>query len=170
MNAPLIALLRLVHILSGIFWLGSTLTLGGFLLPAMRSAPSAGVLWRAIMQRHRLQLWMNISMALAILAGFALYGIDSATSSGAFNRSAMGKVLGLGAILAIAAAGVMGAMTQRAGRQLADLAEGNRATATPSGGGSVEADALQARLSRGLAITNVLLLLSATTMAIARYL
>ena len=168
MNAPLMALLRLVHILAAIFWLGATLTLGGFVLPAMRNAPGAGALWRAVMQRHRLQLWMNISMTLAILAGFALYGIDSATSSGAFNRSAMGKVLGLGAILAIAAAGVMGAMTQRAGRQLADLAEGSGGT--PPGRDAVEADALQARLRRGLAITNVLLLLSATTMAVARYL
>lgn len=170
MNAPLMALLRLVHILAAIFWLGATLTLGGFVLPAMRNAPGAGALWRAVMQRHRLQLWMNISMTLAILAGFALYGIDSATSSGAFNRSAMGKVLGLGAILAIAAAGVMGAVTQRAGRQLAELGDGAAVNSGTATRGSVDTEALLARLSRGLAITNVLLLLSATTMAVGRYL
>jgi uncharacterized membrane protein len=169
MNAPLMALLRLIHILAGIFWLGATLTLAGFLLPAMRSGQSAAALWRAVMQRHRLRLWINISMILAVLAGFALYGIDSASSNGAFARSTTGKVLGLGALLAIAAAGVMGAMSQPAGRKLAALGErlesGGATAAT-----AAEAEALQARISRGLTIASVLLLLCATTMAIARYL
>jgi uncharacterized membrane protein len=164
------ALLRLVHILAGIFWLGATLTLGGFLLPAMRTGSSAAALWRAVMQRHRLQLWINISMTLAVLAGFALYGIDSATSSGAFGRSATGKVLGLGAVLAIAAAGVMGAMTQPAGRKLAALGERMDEATGSATALRTQAEALQARISRGLTIASVLLLLSATTMAIGRYL
>jgi hypothetical protein len=122
------------------------------------------------MQRHRLQLWINISMTLAVLAGFALYGIDSATSSGAFGRSATGKVLGLGAVLAIAAAGVMGAMTQPAGRKLAALGERMDEATGSATALRTEAEALQARISRGLTIASVLLLLSATTMAIGRYL
>ncbi|HET7201158.1 MAG TPA: hypothetical protein VFI80_10150 [Burkholderiales bacterium] len=170
MNAPLMALLRLIHILAAIFWLGATLTLAGFLLPAMRTGPSAGALWGAVMQRHRLQFWINISMTLAVLAGFALYGIDSATSSGAFARSTMGKVLGLGAVLAIAAAGVMGAISQPAGRKLAALGQRLEEGSVTTASATTEAEALQARISRGLTIASVLLLLSATTMAIARYL
>ena len=167
------ALLRLIHILAGIFWLGATLTLAGFLLPALRDARAgAGSVWHNVMQRQRLQLWINISMTLAILAGFALYGIDSATSSGGFARSAMGRMLGLGALLAIAAAGVMGAMSQPAGRKLAALA--NRIDESRNAPGSSDltmaAEALQNRISRGLTIASVLLLLSAITMAIARYL
>jgi hypothetical protein len=168
------ALLRLIHILAGIFWLGATLTLAGFILPVLRDArPDAPSVWGAVMHRQRLQLWINVSMTLAILAGFALYGIDSATSSGAFARSAMGKMLGLGALLAIAAAGVMGAMSQPAGRKLAALAErvdGGSARGTAASDLSAEVAALQARIGRGLTIASVLLLLSATTMAIARYL
>ena len=176
MNAPLMALLRLVHILAAIFWLGATLTLAAFVLPAMRDAgpgPATAVLWRDVMRRHRLQLWINLSMALAVLAGFALYGIDSASSSGAFGKSTMGKVLGLGALLAIIAAGVMGAMSQPAARKLSALAD--RVSESRSGGPGTaellaEATALQNRIGRGLTITSILLLLSATTMAIARYL
>lgn len=169
------ALLRLVHILAGIFWLGATLTLAGFILPALRgSREGAGPLWRAVMQRQRLQLWINVSMTLTVLAGFALYGIDSAASSGAFARSAMGKTLGLGALLAIVAAGVMGAMSQPSGRKLAALAQ-RYDDAAASGTGvpsdvATAVEALQARIGRGLTIASVLLLLSATTMAIARYL
>jgi uncharacterized membrane protein len=166
------ALLRLIHILAGIFWLGATLTLAGFILPVLRDArPDAPSVWGAVMHRQRLQLWINVSMTLAILAGFALYGIDSATSSGAFARSAMGKMLGLGALLAIAAAGVMGAVSQPAGRKLAALAvDGGSARGTAASDLSAEVAALQARIGRGLTIASVLLLLSATTMAIARYL
>ena len=173
MNAPLMALLRLIHILAGIFWLGATLTLAGFLLPALRGSHSgAGSLWRSIMQRQRLQLWINISMTLAILAGFALYAIDSAASNGAFARSTAGKTFGLGALFAIAAAGVMGAMSQPSSRKLAALADRideNRGAAIPTDVTSA-ASALQDRISRGLTIASVLLLLSAMTMAIARYL
>jgi uncharacterized membrane protein len=169
MNAPLMALLRLIHILAGIFWLGATLTLAGFLLPAMRTGSGAAVLWRAVMRRHRLQLWINIAMTLTVLAGFALYGIDSATSGGAFARSATGKVLGLGALLAIAAAGVMGAMSQPAGRKLAGLGERVDEAGATAASVATEAEALQARVSRGLTIASVLLLLAATTMAIGRY-
>lgn len=172
MNAPLMALLRLIHILAGIFWLGASLTLAGFLLPALRDSRGAGALWRNVMQHQRLQLWINISMTLAILAGFALYGIDSATSSGAFARSAMGKTLGLGALLAIAAAGVMGAVSQPAGRKLAALADriDESRNAPGTNDVAIAAEALQNRISRGLTIASVLLLLSAITMAIARYL
>ncbi|HKN66384.1 MAG TPA: hypothetical protein VJW73_08915 [Gemmatimonadaceae bacterium] len=173
MNAPLMALLRLIHILAGIFWLGATLTLAGFLLPAIRgSRIGTGTLWRSVMQRQRLQLWINISMTLAILAGFALYAIDSAATNGAFARSTAGKTFGLGALFAIAAAGVMGAMSQPSSRKLAALADRideNPGAAIPTDLATA-ASALQDRISRGLTIASVLLLLSATMMAIARYL
>lgn len=175
MNAPLIVLLRLVHILAGIFWLGATLTLAAFLLPAMRDiGPSAGPFMRQVMQARRLRLWINISMTLAILAGFALYGIDSATSAGVFARSATGKVLGLGALFAIVAAGFAGAMSQPAGNKLnalsERLAEAQRTGAANPSDILGQVEALRTRISRGLTISAVLLLLSATTMAIARYL
>ena len=164
------ALLRLIHILAGIFWLGATLTLAGFLLPALRGSGGSGTLWRTVMQRQRLQLWINISMTLAILAGFALYAIDSAASNGAFARSTAGKTFGLGALLAIAAAGVMGAMSQPSSRKLAALGDEKKQGAGVPTDLATVAAALQDRISRGLTIASVLLLLSAMAMAVARYL
>ena len=174
MNNFLMALLRLVHILAGIFWVGATLMLAGFILPAARAVgPGAGALMSQMMQRQRLQFWINVAMTLAILAGFALYGLDSRVSGGGFGRSATGMTLALGALFAIAAAGVGGAMVKPTGRKLGDIAQ--RMQDALRGGGAppatlvAEAQPLQLRMQRALTIMSVLLVLSATTMAIARY-
>jgi uncharacterized membrane protein len=167
--------LRLVHILAGIFWVGATLVLAGFVLPAARTVgPGAGPLMSELMGRQRLQLWINITMSLAILAGFALYGIDSRISGGGFGRSATGMTLGLGALFAIAAAGVGGAMGKPTGRTLGAIAlrmqEAQRTGGAPPADLVAEARPLQVKMARALTIMSVLLVLSATTMAIARYL
>ena len=106
MNNSLMVLLRLVHILAGIFWVGATLVIAAFILPASRAVgPGAGQFMSQLMLGQRLQFWVNVAMTLAILAGFALYGLDSKMSGGGFGRSATGMTLGLGALFAIAAAG-----------------------------------------------------------------
>lgn len=174
MNNTLMAVLRLVHILAGIFWVGATLVLAGFILPAARAVgPGAGQFMSQLMLRQRLQFWINVTMTLAILAGFALFGLDSKISGGGFGRSATGMTLGLGALFAIAAAGVGGAMVKPTGRRLGDIAQ--RMQDALRGGGApppalvAEAQPLQQKMQRALTIMSVLLVLSATTMAIARY-
>ena len=173
MNNTLMALLRLVHILAGIFWVGAILVLAGFLLPAARAVgPGAGALMGQLMERQRLQLWINVAMTLAILAGFALYGLDSRISGGGFGRSATGMTLALGALFAIAAAGVGGAMARPAGRQLGEIARRmqERGGGAPPADLAAQAKPLQQKMARALTIMSVLLVLSATAMAIARYL
>jgi uncharacterized membrane protein len=174
MNNSLMAILRLVHILAGIFWVGATLFLAGFLMPAAREVgPSAGPLIRQLMEGRRLQLWINIAMTLAILAGFALYGLDSRMSGGGFGRSATGMTLAVGALLAIVAAGVGGAIGKPTGAKLGAIArrmqEAQRAGGPPPADLVAEAQPLQQKMARALTTMSVLLLLSATTMAIARY-
>src|SRR5256714_11664698 len=118
MNPSLMALLRLVHIVAGIFWVGATIFLASFLLPAARAVgPGAGPLMTQLMERRRLQFWINIAMTLAILAGFALYGLDSSMAGGAFGPARMGMMLCLGALLAIAAPGGGGGRGRPTGRQ-----------------------------------------------------
>jgi uncharacterized membrane protein len=168
------AILRLVHILAGIFWVGAIVFLSSFLMPAARAVgPGAGPLMAQLMGKQRLQLWINIAMTLAILAGFALYGLDSRMSGGGFGRSAMGMTLGLGALLAIAAAGVGGAIGKSTGQKLGAIAqrmqEAQRAGGPAPADLVAEAQPLQQKMARALTIMSILLVLSATTMAIARY-
>jgi uncharacterized membrane protein len=174
MNDSLMALLRLVHILAGIFWVGATIVIAAFIMPAARAVgPSAGALMSQLMQRQKFQLWINVAMTLAILAGFALYGLDSRISGGGFGRSATGMTYGLGALLAIAAAGVGCAMVKPTGKKLGDIAQ--RMQEALRGGGPPPADLVaeaqpyQRKMQRALTIMSVLLVLSATTMAVARY-
>lgn len=168
--STLMLVLRLLHILAGTFWVGATLVNAYFLLPSVRAVgASAAPVMMQVMQRRRLQLWLNVSMSVAILAGLGMFGIHESSAHGAFSRSRMGMVLLVGAVLAIAAAGVGGAIAQPAGRKLAAI--GQRAGSSPPAGNvQAEVAALQARLSRGLNIMAILLLLSAATMAVARYL
>ena len=168
------ALLRLVHILAGIFWVGATLFLAGFLIPAIRTVgPSAGPLMSQLMQQRHLQRWINICMSLAILAGLVLFALDSRAGGRGFGGSPMGITLSIGALLAIIAAGVDGAMGRPTSKKLGAIAQ--RLQETQRGGGPPPADLvaetapLQAKLARALTIMSWLLLLSATTMAIARY-
>jgi uncharacterized membrane protein len=175
MYGTLLVVLRLVHILGGIFWLGATLVLAGFVVPAIRAVgPSAGPVMSQLMVQRRLQFWINVSMSLAIVAGLALFAIDSRAAGGGFARSRMGITLSVGTLLAIAAAGVGGAVGKPTAQKLGELAQ--RMQEAQRGGGAPPADLvaqaapLQAKLSRALTIISWLLLLSATTMAIARYL
>ena len=171
----LMILLRLVHVLAGIFWVGATIFLAAFLLPASRAVgPAAGPLISQLMERRRLQFWINVSMTLAILAGFALYAIDSRLSGGGFGRSPMGITLAIGALLSIAAAGVGGAVGKPTGRKLGEIAqrmqEAQRTGGPPPAELVAEAQPLQQKMARTLNTISWLLVLSATTMAIARYL
>jgi uncharacterized membrane protein len=175
MMTTLMALLRLVHILAGTFWVGAIVLLAGFLVPAARAVgPGAGPVMSQLMQQRRLQLWINISMTLAILAGFGLFAIDSKISGGGFARSRMGIMLSIGAVLAIVAAGIGGAVGKPTGQKLGAIAlrmqEAQRAGGPPPANLVAESQPLQAKLASALTTMSVLLLLSAATMAIARYL
>ena len=161
--------LRLIHIICGSFWLGATLVNAYFLLPSVWAVgPAAGPVMMHVMQRRRMQLWINVAMSLAILSGLAMFGVHESAAHGAFSRSRMGMVLLVGAVLAIAAAGVGGAMAQPAGRKLGALAQ-RFAGGPPAADALAEMQALQARIGRALSIMSVLLLLSAAAMAAARY-
>lgn len=168
------ALMRLVHILAGIFWVGATLFLAGFLIPAIRAVgPSAGPLMSQLMQQRHLQRWINISMSLAILAGLVLFGLDSRAGGHTFGGSPTGITLSIGALLALTAAGIDGAMGRPTTKKLAAIAqqvqEAQRSGGAPPADLAAQTAPLQAKLARALTIMAWLLLLSATTMAIARY-
>src|SRR5215208_6264472 len=72
----LMIVLRLIHILSGIFWLGAILVMTGFLLPAVRASGGEGARFMShVMQQRRLQTYVLVAMVLTILAGLAMFGV-----------------------------------------------------------------------------------------------
>ena len=164
----LLTFLRLLHILGGIFWVGGAVVNTFFLLPAVRAVgPSAAPVLQFMMQRRKLPVWMNVAAAITVLSGFGMYAFF-ARAGGGWARSRMAMVLGLGALLALLAAGVAGALVQPTTRKLAALGQ-QSAGGPPSPAAQEEMKGLQARLGRGLTAVASLLLLAAAAMAVARY-
>src|SRR5438034_5087899 len=74
-------LLRVIHILSGVFWAGATFFLVGFLQPVVAaSGPEGGRLMQRLTSQKRFQMAMPVAAGLTILSGLALYGRVSARS------------------------------------------------------------------------------------------
>ncbi len=163
--------LRLVHILAGIFWVGAIFLVTWFLAPTARSTGPEGVRFmQQLMLRRRLSLFLFIAMLLTVLSGFILYGRLVAATRGAWAGTAPGIGYGVGALAAVLAAIVGGAISGPAARRMVQLGQ----QAATGGGFSaeqqVELQRLQVRSTLGARATAGLLAVAAGAMAIARYL
>lgn len=166
-----ILVLRLVHILSGIFWLGSALFTTFFLAPAVATlGPAGGALMAALRQR-RLMTYLPLAALLTILSGLRLMWITSSGFSAHYVASAGGRtyiVAGIAAIigflvgmfLARPSAMKMG----RLGASIAQVPEDRKAAI------AAELEILRRRNTLWSSVALVLIVLSAAGMAVARYL
>jgi len=166
----LLILLRLTHILFGIFWVGTVVFIALYLIPSVRDAgPDGAKIMQALQRRHVLEI-VPAAALLTILSGLWLFWHDSAGHAD-WARSPMGMSLSLGALSAIVGfvigVFVMRAATIQAGRLAATL------DALPQG---PEKDARAARIQRlrlraavSARWVAALLTLAAAFMAVARY-
>lgn len=163
--------LRLVHVLGGVFWVGAALFNFVFLMPAMQAAgPAAGPFMASLKQR-RFFLIMPTVAVLTILSGARLMQLTSGNFSAAYFESGRGVTFGLAAIAAILAftLGITVALPSQKrmavlGAEVAAAGD-DAARAAPR----AEMAKLQARMGVLGKIVTALLVLSAAGMAIARY-
>ena len=166
-----ILILRLIHILSGIMWVGSGMYTSFFLVPALSSSPAVMGQVVAGLQRRRVFLVLQIVAALAILSGLRLLWIDSAGFAESYMATGPGRTFSIGAAAAIIAAvlsfGVSRPAVVRAGAVAASLAAsadaGERERLT------VQLDRLRRRGAVAGTLSVGFGLLAASAMAIARY-
>jgi uncharacterized membrane protein len=172
MNEPTITIvLRLIHILAGIFWVGAIFLIAGFLVPTVRaSGPEGGRFMQHLMLRRRLSMFLLIAMLLTVISGFTMYARLAGATNGAWAGTPPGIGYGLGGLAAILGAIVGSAISGPAARSMARIGQ----QASQSGGLSSEQQAEMQRLQRksalGSRITAALLAIAAGAMAIARYL
>jgi uncharacterized membrane protein len=172
MDEPTITIvLRLIHILAGIFWVGAIFLIAGFLVPTVRaSGPEGGRFMQHLMLRRRLPLFLGIAMLLTVLSGFTMYARLAAATEGAWASTPPGIGYGVGGLAAVLAAVLGAAIGGPAGRRMAALGQ----QASQGGGLSAEQQAEMQRLQRrsalGGRLTAGLLAIAAGAMAIARYL
>lgn len=98
-----VVLLRLVHVLCGVFWAGALMFVVTFLEPSIRaSGPEGAKVMRALIERKYLNV-IPILGAITILAGLWLMWIVSGGFSGAWFKSGVGMTLTLGSVAALVA-------------------------------------------------------------------
>lgn len=113
-------LLRLVHILAGIFWVGAIFLIAGFLLPTLRATGREGGRFiQHLMQKRRLPIFLAIAMLLTVLSGFTLYGRMVSATHGAWAGTRPGIAYGVGGLAAILGALVGMLVSGSAARRMA---------------------------------------------------
>jgi hypothetical protein len=166
-----LVVLRIVHIVAGVFWVGSALTIFLFLQPAAREVgPAAGPLMQNLGQKRRLPDITLGAAGLTILAGLLMYWRVSGGLDGDWIGSATGFAITLGALSAIAAV-IFGASVVRPSMLRAGaIAQQAAAAGGPTPEQASEIQALQGKVrAAGTAIVP-LLLFAVAAMASARYL
>ena len=163
--------LRLVHVLGGIFWVGTVLFMSLFLAPALATAgPAAGQVL-GVLRRRGLMTYLPLVAVLTIASGARLMWLTSAGLSPAYFASATGRTLAAAAAAAVVAF-VVGLLVGRpAGIRAGQLA-GSLASAPAERRPTMERvlAALRRRIEISSAVVTVLLLCGAAGMAVARYL
>lgn len=164
-----ILILRLIHVLGGIFWVGTSMFTSLFLVPALASAgPNAGVVFAGL-QRRKLFLALPVVAILTIASGARLMSIASGGSS-AYFASPTGRMFSLAGLAAVIAffislliARPAAVRSAKLGASLPTAGDAERAAITE------ELARLRRRGGTATAIVSVLLLLTAAGMAVARY-
>jgi uncharacterized membrane protein len=173
MSSPaIIAVLRLIHIVVGVFWVGGVIFMTSFLAPAVKAVgPAAGPVMQHLMQRQRVSTRLLGAAIVTILAGVLLYGIDSGWGSATdWMRSVPARVFGLGALFAIAGVVVGAGFTRPAANKMGQLAGAIQSKGgPPSPADQAELQRLQGVLATTGRWTVILLVLATACMAVARY-
>lgn len=169
MHAELLVL-RLIHVVGGVIWVGTALFNTVFLMPALQQAGPAAAPVMAGLQRRRLMSFLPIVATLTLLSGLRLYWIVSGGFSPAWVHSGPGVTFGAAGLLSIIAF-VMGLAVARPAMMRAAQLSQQLASAGGEARAALEAEIRAAR-GRGASsslIVTVLLALAAAGMAVARY-
>jgi len=166
-----VLLMRLLHIVLGVFWAGTLMFTAFFLLPSVREAGPDGAKVIAGLMRRRFLTVMPVVAAGSILSGFWLYWKMSVGFQPEYMRSPMGQAFGFGSVTAIVAF-ILGIKVVRPSMlRAAKLAqEAGAAALAERDTRMAEVQALRSRAGKAGVAVAMLLALTVAAMAVARYL
>ena len=167
----LVIVLRLLHIIAGVFWVGAALMLTFFISPTVGATKEAGQgFMRHFMGKTKFNIAMWTSALTTVIAGAILYWLDSDGFTSAWMGSGPGIGFGVAAIFAFLGL-LLGIFQSRNSNAMAKLGEQIQSQGTPP---SPEQVARLQSLGKALGIGGTLnaafLILATVGMAIARYL
>lgn len=162
-----VLLLRIFHILGGVFWAGGAFVLVRFIAPAAEDAgPEGAKFMQRLVLGTRFVVVTATAAALNVLTGLLLYWRASGGLSGEWMSTGTGVMFtigGLGGLIAL----FTGSATGATSRKLAEL--GASLQGPPSPEQAAEIAGLQNRAGKLGAITAILLLIVLIAMATAQY-
>jgi len=167
----MMTVLRLIHILCGVFWAGTLMFFAVLLEPSIRECgPEGGKVMTALIRRNYLNLLPAVAL-LNILAGVEMMRRVSGSFSAEWFRTGTGKTLSLGALLAMTAFTIgVSVMRPAALRIVAIMAGIAQSPASPEKDAQLaRVQALRVRAMVALRWVASLLALATIAMAVARY-
>jgi uncharacterized membrane protein len=169
-NSVVLIVLRLIHILGGVFWAGTTFFYDGFLSPAViASGPDGGRVISRLMTTTRFQTVMGLAAPLTQLSGILLFWRDARIDG--WLGSGPGIGFSIGALAGLLTLIPFFTMFRPATARVQELSQRMAAAGGPPDPALLaELRAAQERGLQGGRISLVLLVISTTFMAIASYL
>lgn len=170
LNHYVIIALRLIHITSGVLWVGSGLLFIGLLLPAVKESGSAG---QTVMQKFgpRFGPFMGIVTTATVISGALLYsrffittGLQWILTTGSGLGFTIGALAGISSY--ILGTSVFGPTQEKIGALGAEMAAAEK----PSEEQISRMHQLQLFLMKVYKVDVVLLVVALFSMAVARYL
>ncbi len=163
----LIWLLRIIHIVGGVFWVGGSLVMTFFVVPSIGAMGESGQKFVGyLMNNLKFSSRMAAASGLTVLAGAILFGLD-ARAGAAWARSSFAIGLSIGAGFALIGF-VLGILVNRSSKAMAQLGAQFQGKPTPEQ--LTQMQTIQKQQATYSTLSTVALVLAVVFMAIARYL
>jgi hypothetical protein len=171
MSITLIVILRIIHILAGVFWAGAAFMVAAFLEPNARAlGPDGGKFMQRLVGQMHMTTIILVAAFLNVLAGVWLYWIFSGGFQVKWIASGHGLSLTIGAVAAIVTFILGLAVTRPTLLRMGALGqEIQNAGGPPNPEQMAAMQALQKRLATVGRIGAALLVIAVIGMAVARY-
>lgn len=164
--------LRILHILGGVFWAGAAFLLAGVIEPSLRDlGAEAGRIMQRLADRGRMTVYLSSAAGINVVTGLVMYERVSGGYSEAWLMTGRGLALTLGAWAGLIAFVVGILVSGRAGRRMGELGKALQASGKPpSADQQAEMGRLQRRMSAGGRWVAALLVIAILGMSSAQYL
>jgi len=170
-DAPMV-FLRIIHIVTGVIWVGSLFVVVMFVQPSAATLGPAGAPFMSELRRRRFVDVVFIDAVFTVLAGSLLYWRDWHTFStfGDWIGSSFGRTLTVGAVLALSGLAVAGSVTRPTIARLVSLGKQVAASGgAPAPETAARIGALQHRLVVAERTSFAFVMLAVVAMSSARY-
>lgn len=167
----LLLLLRVVHVLLGVFWAGAIMFVGLLLMPSVRDAgPDGGKVMLALMRRGYMSV-IPVVAILTMVSGLWLYWSNMTLAGPEWAGSMAARVYGLGAVASLIAFIIGFAVLRRNALKLRVIMEALPSTPEGPARAALMADmnAPRAKMMAAAPWVAGLLAVATICMAVARY-